>query len=97
MKMGQGVRTGLGHGGITCVLQTQFSNLYFYLLKKIRLVVSCESSARQRTNIEHQALFPLKNNEKYSRLSSAAVVTGTLRVNLNFNEWRNDLQLYILF
>ena len=27
MRMGQGVRTGLGHGGITCVLQTQFSGL----------------------------------------------------------------------
>ena len=26
MRMGQGVRTGLGHGGITCVLQTQFSS-----------------------------------------------------------------------
>ena len=25
--MGQGVRTGLGHGGFTCVLQTQFSSL----------------------------------------------------------------------
>ena len=24
MRMGQGVRTGLGHGGITCVLQTPF-------------------------------------------------------------------------
>ena len=31
MRMGQGVRTGLGHGGITCVLQTQFSSLYFDL------------------------------------------------------------------
>ena len=29
MRMGQGVRTGLGHGGITCVLQTQFSSCYF--------------------------------------------------------------------
>ena len=28
MRMGQGVRTGLEHGGITCVLQTQFSSLY---------------------------------------------------------------------
>ena len=28
MRMGQGVRTGLGHGGITCVLQTQFSSLH---------------------------------------------------------------------
>ena len=26
MRMRQGVRTGLGHGGITCVLQTQFSS-----------------------------------------------------------------------
>ena len=29
--MGQGVRTGLGHGGITCVLQTQFSSFFFFL------------------------------------------------------------------
>ena len=28
MKMGQGVRTGLGHGGITCVLRTQFSSFF---------------------------------------------------------------------
>ena len=28
MGMGQGVRTGLGHGGITCVLQTQFSSCF---------------------------------------------------------------------
>ena len=28
MRMGQGVRTGLGHGGITCVLQTQFCSFY---------------------------------------------------------------------
>ena len=30
MRMGQGVMTGLGHGGITCVLQTQFSSFFFY-------------------------------------------------------------------
>ena len=28
MRMGQRVRTGLGHGGITCVLQTQFSSFF---------------------------------------------------------------------
>ena len=28
--MGQGVGTGLGHGGITCVLQTQFSSFFFF-------------------------------------------------------------------
>ena len=34
MRMGQGVRTDLGHGGITCVLQTQFSNstLFYAIL-----------------------------------------------------------------
>ena len=26
MRMGQGVKAGYGHGGITCVLQTQFSS-----------------------------------------------------------------------
>ena len=29
MRMGQGVRTGFGHGDITCVLQTQFSVFFF--------------------------------------------------------------------
>ena len=37
---------------------------YFYLLKKISLDVSCESSARQRIHKEHHDLFSLKNNEK---------------------------------
>ena len=31
MRKGQGVRTGLGHGGITCVLQTLFSSWFFFL------------------------------------------------------------------
>ena len=31
MGMGQGVRTGLGHGGITCVLQTQFPVVVFFV------------------------------------------------------------------
>ena len=39
MRMGQGVRTGLGHGGITCVLQTQFSSFFFFWL----LSVHCPS------------------------------------------------------
>ena len=30
MRMGQGVRTGLGHRGITCVLQMQFSSSNFH-------------------------------------------------------------------
>ena len=32
-EVGQGVRTGLGHGGITCVLQTQFSTFFFFFEK----------------------------------------------------------------
>ena len=35
MRMGQGVRTGLGHGGITCVLQTQFSGFLFIAMAAI--------------------------------------------------------------
>ena len=38
--------------------------VYFYLLKKIRLDFSCESSAEQRIHMKHQVLFSLKNNEK---------------------------------
>ena len=56
MRMGQGVRTGLGHGGITCVLQTQFSSFHCFS-EKIRLDVSSESSARQGIHMKNQALF----------------------------------------
>ena len=37
---------------------------YFYLSKKIRLYVSCESSAKQKIHMKYQALFCQKNNEK---------------------------------
>ena len=37
---------------------------YFYLLKKIRIDLSCESSAEQRIHLKHQVLFILKSNEK---------------------------------
>ena len=36
---------------------------YFYLSKKVRLDLSCESSAQQRIHLKHQVLFSLKNNE----------------------------------
>ena len=35
MRMGQGVRTGLGHGGITSVSQTQFSSLFVFFLRNV--------------------------------------------------------------
>ena len=37
MRMGQGVWTGVGHGVITCVLQTQFSSLNLFLHLKIQI------------------------------------------------------------
>ena len=48
---------------------------YFYLSKKTRLDFS-----RERIHLKHQVLFSLKNNEKIFMKSSAAVVTGALRV-----------------
>ena len=38
MRMGQGVRTGLEHGGITCVLQTQFSSWYINSSSQVKNV-----------------------------------------------------------
>ena len=40
MRMGQGVRTGLGHGGIICVLQTQFSSFHYFLQREKTFVNS---------------------------------------------------------
>ena len=37
MRMGQGVRTGLGHGGVTCVLQTQFSSVLYFCIESINV------------------------------------------------------------
>ena len=34
LRVRQGVRTGLGHGGITCVLQTQFSSFLLLIFLK---------------------------------------------------------------
>ena len=52
MRMGQGVRTGLGHGGITCVLQTQFSSFLFFFCKRVFLsdINFRERSDRWRKN-----------------------------------------------
>ena len=42
VRMGLGVRTGLGHGGITCVLQTQFSSfLLFFLTMQTKIHKFC--------------------------------------------------------
>ena len=47
---------------------------FFYCFpKKIRLDVSCESSARQRIHMKHQALFSSKYKSKKLKVSSAAI------------------------
>ena len=51
-----------------------FFLLYFSV--KIRLVISCESSARQTTRIKWQVLFSLKNN---NRMSPATILISALR------------------
>ena len=59
----------------------RFHCIYFYLSKKIRHDVSCQSSAKQRIHMKYQVLFHQKKTMKtYSRLSSAAEVIGVLRV-----------------
>ena len=40
-----------------------FYYFYFYVSKKIRLDISCKSSAKQRIHMKYQALFYQKNNE----------------------------------
>ena len=85
VRMGQGVRTGLGHGGITCVLQTQFSSFLFFS-EKIGLDVSSESSARQRIHMKNQALFSSKDKSKILKCRLLQFLFGTLRVKQDFNK-----------
>ena len=51
--------------------------------EKIRLDISCESSAMQRIHMKCEALFSLKDkiDKKIIKLSSAAILLGSLRVN----------------
>ena len=77
--MGQGVRTGLGHGGITCVLQTQFSSFHFFS-EKIRLDVSSESSAWQRIHIKIKPYFLRKIKLKKLKYRLLQFLFGTLKV-----------------
>ena len=44
------------------------------------LDISCESSARQRIQMKHQALFFQKTKAKIIKMSSAAILLGALRV-----------------
>ena len=55
---------------------------FFFFSEKTSFDISCESSAKQTIHMKYQDLFSLKNKKnKIKKLSSAAVVTGALRVN----------------
>ena len=47
MRMGQGVRIGLGHRGITCVLKTKFSSYITFLVTLESSIAFCLSGARE--------------------------------------------------
>ena len=70
-------------------------DIQFLLLsfsKKIRLGISCDSSARPTIHMKCEALFSLKNikkKKKKKNQKSAAVVIGALRIRkLNIRRWK---------
>ena len=46
----------------------------FFFPEKIRLDISCESSARQRIHVKHQALFSLKDKNKKKNKSVSCLL-----------------------
>ena len=52
----------------------------FIVFQKIRLDISCESSARQRIHIKYQALLSLKDKNKKIKVSSTAILLGSLKI-----------------
>ena len=53
-------------------------NFHYYFSERIRLGISCESSASQVIHMKCQALFSQKNKNK-TKMSSTAVVLSILR------------------
>ena len=48
MRMGQGVRTGLGHGGITCVLPVSYRhNFLVFNCHRVWKIVKCQGKVRE--------------------------------------------------
>ena len=57
---------------------------YFSLFfqRKIKLYISCESSAWQRIHMKHEALLSSKDKSKKIKVSSAAILLASLRVRI---------------
>ena len=64
------------------------------LLEIIRLDVSSEFSARQRSHMKNQALFSLKDKRKNIKMSSAAILIWCFKV--KYDEQNRWTQLHSL-
>ena len=64
MRMEQGVRTGLGHGGITCVLQTQFSS-FRIIYNMYQGIKSCVSHSSEQSDF-FQSFRGVRQSENLS-------------------------------
>ena len=69
MRMGQGVRTGLGQGGITCVLQTQFSGFLFFFF--LPFFIKGGGGGEGATNSRHPVGCP--GEQSSSKIRSALI------------------------
>ena len=77
--------------GVCCIkdltplrINHNYSRQYFemlYVSEKIRLDISCESSARQMIHMKCPVLFSMKNNKKNFGMLSATNLLSALRVN----------------
>ena len=55
-------------------------NIFHVFLQKIRLDISCKSSARQRLHMKHQAIISSAAKSKNIKVSSASILLASLRV-----------------
>ena len=78
--------------------QTTVLNIFSLFFKKIRLDISCESYARQRIHKKHQVLFASKDKSKKKniKLSSAAILLGSLRINAVAMDGSHRWQHYVV-
>ena len=65
---------------ITTAADDIYKYFFIFFSEKIRLDISCESSAIQRIHMKHQALFPQKDKSKKIKCRLLQFLLGALRV-----------------
>ena len=75
MRMGLGVRTGLGHGGITCVLQTQFSSF---------TITFFEFSENHLLSVSPKRIISIKCTAQFPFVDWAVLISGLTFEEHNF-------------